>query len=852
MTPDAFQAPTLEELAPLFPNYSIDAFIAQGGMGAVYLATQTSLERPVAIKILPREFGADEEFRKSFAAEAKAMAKLNHPNLIGVYDFGEVDGMPFIVMEYVAGKPLHDSAYGKQIDPAEASRIVMETCRGLHHAHEHDILHRDVKPANILLDPLHAVPKLGDFGLAMATTDESNDALIYGTPGYAAPEVYEGNPDARSDVYAAAVILYQLITGQMPDNPYQHPSALAQCDRRYDALLAKALQPDASSRHQTAEEFAEELEAIQKAPVAAAVASRPVISQRSATTSSQKSGAGPIIGAFAALLILGGGFFFLKSNKTEDSPGDSTDDIIVALPHKDSNASPTPLLVEKPIPPKVAPEPVEEREIVEVEVEEPEEPVEEETIAMVEKPDPIVTETPKIKEAPVSTFDHLGFLKRGRDYCIQKGANPLTEYHEDLLKNIARLEREGKSILRNEDYISNDDERARRNAIELTIKKYDEAGRLPENLVTIVPESFARLTYESAVVGKILREATAEQKNIEQELESNLQPLAEVYAGGIEKQAQTLSTEGNEYDANILLKEAKQARNNFPYFLKIVRGENPLPPALNNDPSHMSLEELLVGRWRAESSKTTFIFSADGAAKSRNPTQRGDWRIEGEQIIADWGTHKDLITIVPGEYNRFLANFRGNGRLVYFSRIDKDIPSDETSNTQEETPTETPVESNAPIVGNWLHQERTKKSIYTFQAGGEVLRDGGKASGKWKADGQDRYLVQWSTGILLKITMADNDTLNLNEGVAELTRIIDPIVGKWNLVSVPNSDVVFTFNRDHSVDNGTWNKKGTWAKVDGDYRITWNSGKLLTLEFQGTDAVTTTDSRGTRQRLSRQ
>ena len=335
MNPDAFQAPTLEELAPLFPNYSIDAFIAQGGMGAVYLATQTSLERQVAIKILPREFGADEEFRKSFAAEAKAMAKLNHPNLIGVYDFGEVDGMPFIVMEYVAGKPLHDSAYGLQIDPAEAARIVMETCNGLHHAHEHDILHRDVKPANILLDPHHAEPKLGDFGLAMATTDNDGDGLIYGTPGYAAPEVYEGHPDARSDVYAAAVILYQLLTGDLPGNPYQHPSALASCDHRYDTLLAKALQPDANDRYQTAAEFSAELESIQKNPTAAIAVPSPTTSHLPVTPlpSSRKSGA-PLIGILAALAVLGAGLYFLKSNKTEEEPELASSDNSEFLPHE--------------------------------------------------------------------------------------------------------------------------------------------------------------------------------------------------------------------------------------------------------------------------------------------------------------------------------------------------------------------------------------------------------------------------------------------------------------------------------------------------------------------------------------
>ena len=461
MNSDAFEAPTLEELAPLFPNYSIDAFIAQGGMGAVYLATQTSLERQVAIKILPREFGADEEFRKSFAAEAKAMAKLNHPNLLGVYDFGEVDGMPFIVMEYVAGKPLHDSAYGLQIDPAEAARIVMETCLGLHHAHEHDILHRDVKPANILMDPINAAPKLGDFGLAMATTENDDDGLIFGTPGYAAPEVYEGHPDARSDVYAAAVILYQLLTGDMPGNPYQHPSELAQCDRRYDALLAKALQPDPDDRFQTAAEFADELEAIQKAPAAAVAAASPVapITTAAPLPSSQKSGLAPLMGGLAALLVLGGGFYFLKSGKTEEKEGPNlaTPDTAELLPHEQPEAALTSSPEEEASAPDTVPAAVPEstkepeQEIVDTNnTEEEENPdemvaVEEETTPMEETNEPAPPTAPSTPAAPVSTFDHLAFLKRPRDYCADKGSAILTESNEDLKKNIDSLERKAKS-----------------------------------------------------------------------------------------------------------------------------------------------------------------------------------------------------------------------------------------------------------------------------------------------------------------------------------------------------------------------------------------------------------------------
>ena len=217
--PNTFIAPSPEALAPHFPAYDVEAFIAKGGMGAVYKATQKSLDRPVAIKILPREFGEDAEFRASFEAEAKAMAKLNHPNLIGVYDFGEIDGMLFIIMEFVNGKALYYSAHGKAIDAQLALGLVAKICHGLHHAHRGGILHRDVKPANILLDQ-DATPKIGDFGLArpMDTSRQQDGGLIYGTPGYTAPEVYtRKHPvDQRSDIYSVGVMLYELLSGKTP------------------------------------------------------------------------------------------------------------------------------------------------------------------------------------------------------------------------------------------------------------------------------------------------------------------------------------------------------------------------------------------------------------------------------------------------------------------------------------------------------------------------------------------------------------------------------------------------------------------------------------------------------------
>lgn len=261
--PIQFDPPEPSELSELLDGYQVTSLIATGGMGAVYKATQISLDRSVAIKLLPEEFG-DSSFRDQFQAEARAMAKLNHANLIGIYDFGEANGMPYIVMEFVAGKSLYYSSYGKAIDQTTAVELIVGICRGLGHAHESGIIHRDIKPANILLDP-NAKPKIGDFGLASPTDSENDeDGPIFGTPGYVAPEVLASakGVGVQSDIYAVGVILYELLTGKMPDEPASPPSTLGKVDPRIDPIFKKATRRNPALRYQTADELADDLEKI--------------------------------------------------------------------------------------------------------------------------------------------------------------------------------------------------------------------------------------------------------------------------------------------------------------------------------------------------------------------------------------------------------------------------------------------------------------------------------------------------------------------------------------------------------------------------------------------------------------
>lgn len=252
MSSPEFDAPTPEALSALLPAYEFEVLIAKSGSGAVYKGRQKSLDREVAIKILPQERVADPVSRKAFETEARALAKLNHPNLIAIFDSGEVNGMFYLVMEFVPGKSLYRSAYGRKIDPTQAVELVIGICKGLAHAHENGLIHRAVSPANILLNR-KAEPKIGDFG--MAHRSELED------PGYTAPEVLRlpEVADRRSDLYAAGVILYELLTGtrQKPDSPVL--SVASGVDISLDRIWQRATNPNPGLRYADGNAFATDL-----------------------------------------------------------------------------------------------------------------------------------------------------------------------------------------------------------------------------------------------------------------------------------------------------------------------------------------------------------------------------------------------------------------------------------------------------------------------------------------------------------------------------------------------------------------------------------------------------------------
>jgi tRNA A-37 threonylcarbamoyl transferase component Bud32 len=261
--------PDPADLAKHFPSLEILEVIGRGGMGIVYKARQRQLDRIVALKILPPEISRDASFSERFAREARALAKLNHPNIVSIYDSGQSGGLFYFLMEYVDGTNLRQALRGNQISPREALAIVPLICDALQYAHDMGIVHRDIKPENVLLDRNGRV-KIADFGLAKLVKAGTSDSSLtlagstMGTPKYMAPEQMEhpGEVDHRADIYSLGVVFYEMLTGELPVGRFALPSQKVQVDVRLDEVVLRTLEQKPERRYQKASEIKSEVETI--------------------------------------------------------------------------------------------------------------------------------------------------------------------------------------------------------------------------------------------------------------------------------------------------------------------------------------------------------------------------------------------------------------------------------------------------------------------------------------------------------------------------------------------------------------------------------------------------------------
>ncbi len=267
-----FLPPTLEEVARLFPQLEILTFIGKGGMGAVYKARQPGLDRLVALKILPPQVASGPGFAERFNREARALARLSHPNIVAVHEFGQVNGLPFFIMEFVDGLNLRQLERTRKLSAREALQIVPQICEALQFAHDEGIVHRDIKPDNILLDKKGRV-KIADFGIAKLMGHEAEADLtatkgIIGTPNYMAPEQVEKpeTVDHRADIFALGVVFYEMLTGELPLGKFAPPSAgRVEVDVRLDEVVLRALEKKPELRYQQASQVKTAVETIASA-----------------------------------------------------------------------------------------------------------------------------------------------------------------------------------------------------------------------------------------------------------------------------------------------------------------------------------------------------------------------------------------------------------------------------------------------------------------------------------------------------------------------------------------------------------------------------------------------------------
>jgi serine/threonine protein kinase len=271
----AFSAPSVEELAKGFPQFEIIELIGRGGMGAVYKARQPALNRFVALKVLPADYmAANPGFAERFQREARALARLNHPNIVAVYEFGQTAGFYFLVMEFVDGVTLRSVLREGKLAPAQALGIVPQICEALQFAHDAGVVHRDIKPENVLIDRSGRV-KVADFGLAKILSPNAPELGItqvghrMGTPHYMAPEQVEkpNQVDHRADIYSLGVVFYELLTGELPLGRFSPPSRRAQIDFRLDEVVLRALEKEPAQRYQHVSEVKTGIEDASVRPV---------------------------------------------------------------------------------------------------------------------------------------------------------------------------------------------------------------------------------------------------------------------------------------------------------------------------------------------------------------------------------------------------------------------------------------------------------------------------------------------------------------------------------------------------------------------------------------------------------
>lgn len=268
-------------------HYKILQIVGMGGMGVIYKAMQEPLNRIVALKVLPPQFSINDELSKRFEIEAKAISLLQHQNITSIYEYGEDKGYRYFAMQFVDGENLSIRIQHRKVMPiTEIIDISKQICRGLRYAHGQNVIHRDIKPQNVLIDKEN-IARLSDFGIAkiFSASHITMTGVTVGTPEYMSPEQAEGEEvDAKTDIYSLGVVIYEMLTKKPPflgNNPvavaYKHvheipiPPSVKRRDtpKRLELIVLKALKKDKTERYASVEEMLEHLDSVDVAELAA-------------------------------------------------------------------------------------------------------------------------------------------------------------------------------------------------------------------------------------------------------------------------------------------------------------------------------------------------------------------------------------------------------------------------------------------------------------------------------------------------------------------------------------------------------------------------------------------------------
>lgn len=575
--------PSAEELDLLFDGYSVLEILSSNQYGTSYRARQESLDRLVTIKILPPDLSETSERRTTFETICKEMAKLRHPNLVDVFDFGTQKDFLYLITEEVSGRSLREMIDGKFLSPAEATQLLHGICQGLHCAHQAGIVHQQLNPEHILIDD-EGDAKIIHFGNAALTNDPSDSY-----PGLYQDLPIEGEADTSDDIYALGVIYYELLTGSVPFQPYLPPSEIQKVPTELDAIIARAIKLNANQRYDSVGKMADDLEAAAKQlqskssktgsnllNPAPGVASRPlrptVLPSASANNSAAPVVTVVLVCAIALIVIIAIASSGNSDSKNQQSTSPSTAAQAAATPkqpqprparpkHKPNNQTGnddwhTPVASHpgndnspsgetKPI---KAPSPDPETEIPEVAEQEQPEPVEKKATAPTPPP-----------------FDIDEFLEKARAFVKTKGANQWIDYEKDLQKNIDRFERNIKRGVRK---LNRDKRKPTEPLVAEAFASFRLQGRIPEkvNLVDKKPLKDLKSDHLNAL---------ADQKSIDDKYLLFFTHLGSLYTEGINKRIGQLKQEGNDQYAIMLQEEIDLTRDDPSRILRIVKGLSP-------------------------------------------------------------------------------------------------------------------------------------------------------------------------------------------------------------------------------------------------------------------------------------